>query len=189
MINKSSYLFGASRRSLLKLGAAFGAAALLPGRVRAQSLFSRPDINTAAGARMLGFYAQAVQKMQDLAINIPPQPQSWTFQAYIHGVPADPSSRLNLPVSATALPGWPRASTRSTASPRKERHRPIGRPPRGLASLVSLLFRKDYPVIKRGSRFRASLLERRLTVTVTTLGADRSRGRTYVSIGQVQLLP
>jgi tyrosinase len=28
-----------------------------------------------------------------------------------------------------------------------------------------------------------------VTVTVTTLGADRSRGRTYVKIGQVQLLP
>jgi tyrosinase len=28
-----------------------------------------------------------------------------------------------------------------------------------------------------------------ITVTITTLGADRSQGHTYVTIGQVQLLP
>jgi hypothetical protein len=28
-----------------------------------------------------------------------------------------------------------------------------------------------------------------VTVTITTLGADRSRDRTYVTIGQVQLVP
>ena len=28
-----------------------------------------------------------------------------------------------------------------------------------------------------------------VTVTITTLGADKSRGRTYVRIGQVELLP
>jgi tyrosinase len=28
-----------------------------------------------------------------------------------------------------------------------------------------------------------------ITVTISTLGADRSHGRTYVKIGQVQLVP
>jgi len=80
-----------SRRSLLKLGAALGATALLPGHgADAQTLMTRPDINSTAGARMLDLYAKAIQKMQDPAINITPQPQSWTFQAYTHGVPANP---------------------------------------------------------------------------------------------------
>jgi tyrosinase len=82
---------GTSRRTLLKLGATLGATALLSGRaVAADGPAVRSDINSTAGARMLGLYAQAVQKMQDPAINIPPQPQSWVFQAYVHGVPSDP---------------------------------------------------------------------------------------------------
>jgi tyrosinase len=28
-----------------------------------------------------------------------------------------------------------------------------------------------------------------ITVTISTLGSDRSRGRTYVTIGQVELVP
>jgi tyrosinase len=83
---------------LLQLGAAFGATALLPWRgARAQTPFVRPDITSAAGQRMLGFYAQGVGKMKDPSVNIPPQPQSWTFQAYIHGVPADPFQPVESP--------------------------------------------------------------------------------------------
>src|SRR5690348_1560026 len=80
-----------TRRSVLKAGMALGATAALavPG-ARAQSLFVRPDINSPAGQEMLALYAQAVQQMQDPAVNYPPQPHSWTFQAYIHGVPVDP---------------------------------------------------------------------------------------------------
>jgi tyrosinase len=39
---------------------------------------------------MTDLYAAAVKAMQDPAINYPPQPQSWTFQAYMHAVPLDP---------------------------------------------------------------------------------------------------
>jgi tyrosinase len=39
---------------------------------------------------MLGIYALAVKAMQEPAINYPPQPQSWTFQAYMHAVPLNP---------------------------------------------------------------------------------------------------
>ena len=39
---------------------------------------------------MLALYATAVKLMQSPAINYPPQPQSWTFQAYIHAVPLNP---------------------------------------------------------------------------------------------------
>jgi tyrosinase len=80
-----------TRRSVLKAGMALGAtAALAAPSARAQTLFVRPDINSPAGQEMLALYAQAVQQMQDPAVNYPPQPHSWTFQAYIHGLPADP---------------------------------------------------------------------------------------------------
>lgn len=91
MSDTSDPRHGTSRRSLLKLGATLGVTALLSRHgANAQALVARPDINSAAGARMVGLYAQAVRKMQDPAINIPPQPNSWTFQAHIHGVPEDP---------------------------------------------------------------------------------------------------
>jgi len=91
MIGQSDGQLVASRRSVLKAGMAFGAAALLsPAAARAQNLLVRPDISSPAGQQMVAFYAQGVQQMQDPAINIPPQPLSWTFQAYTHGVPADP---------------------------------------------------------------------------------------------------
>jgi tyrosinase len=84
-------LAATTRRSLLQLGSVLGAMALLPRRgARAQTVFVRPDINSQAGQRMLGLYSQAVQKMQDPAINYPPQPQSWTFHAYMHNLPVDP---------------------------------------------------------------------------------------------------
>jgi tyrosinase len=79
------------RRSFLKLGATLGATALFSrGRAQAQATSVRPAIDSAAGARMLDLYARAIKRMQDPAINIPPQPQSWTFQAHIHGVPQNP---------------------------------------------------------------------------------------------------
>ncbi|MBV8901074.1 MAG: tyrosinase family protein [Verrucomicrobia bacterium] len=99
-----------SRRSLLKLGSALGVTSLLPSRqARAQNLLVRSDVNSTAGQRMVGLYAQAVQKMQDPAINFPPQPQSWTFQAYIHNLPVDPFHPVE---SGGFRPGSPALSTR-----------------------------------------------------------------------------
>jgi tyrosinase len=134
---------GASRRSLLKLGAGAGATALLgprdavaqaapgaPAATPAHAVMTRPDINSAAGARMVGLYTTAVGKMQDPAINIPPQPQSWTFQAYTHGVPDDPfhpmeagallhgtpelAARINL-IYGNPAPGSPHAAWKAAA--------------------------------------------------------------------------
>jgi hypothetical protein len=65
---------GTSRKSLLKLGATIGATALLPSRSAEAATSVRPDVNSTASAKMAGLYAQAVAKMQDPAINIPPQP-------------------------------------------------------------------------------------------------------------------
>ena len=55
----------------------------------------RPDINSTAGRTMVDLYAAAVKAMQDPAINYPPRPQSWTFQAYIHAVPLNPFDPAN----------------------------------------------------------------------------------------------
>jgi tyrosinase len=44
---------------------------------------------------MIRLYAAAVEAMQQPAINYPPQPQSWMFQAYIHAVPANPFDPAN----------------------------------------------------------------------------------------------
>ena len=44
---------------------------------------------------MADLYARAVEAMQDPAINYPPQPQSWTFQSYIHDVPSNPFDPAN----------------------------------------------------------------------------------------------
>jgi tyrosinase len=55
----------------------------------------RPDIASAAGRKMVDLYAAAVAAMQDPAINYPPQPSSWMFQAYIHGVPSNPFDPAN----------------------------------------------------------------------------------------------
>jgi tyrosinase len=103
MTGTSNRRGGASRRSLLKLGAALGAATLVPARgaraqtPAAQPILTRPDINSTAGAKMVGLYATAVGKMQDPAVNYPPQPHSWTFQAYTHGVPANPFHPMESP--------------------------------------------------------------------------------------------
>ncbi len=61
----------------------------------------RPDIASPAGQRMVQLYAAAVEAMQNPAINYPPQPQSWTFQSYIHAVPANPFDPGNSAMLAT----------------------------------------------------------------------------------------
>src|SRR3569832_1586426 len=84
-----------SRRSAL-LGTAAAATSLLikPERSWAATA-SRPDIASSAGQHMVDIYAEAVKAMQSPAINYPPQPQSWTFQAYIHAVPLNPFDPAN----------------------------------------------------------------------------------------------
>src|SRR3954471_16705719 len=84
----------ATRRELIPGGVAAG----LIGVARATSAQAgrvRPDLASAAGTKMLGLYPSAGKAMQDPAINSPPQPQSWIFQAYIHGVPANPFDPAN----------------------------------------------------------------------------------------------
>ena len=70
---------------------------------------TRPDIASSAGQKMAELYAAAVTAMQDPAINYPPQPQSWTFQAYIHGVPINPFDPAN---SGGLRTGTPQLKTR-----------------------------------------------------------------------------
>jgi len=55
----------------------------------------RPDAASSTGGAMVDLYAIAVKAMQDPAINYPPQPQSWTFQGYMHAVPRDPFDPAN----------------------------------------------------------------------------------------------
>lgn len=86
-----------SRRTVLKTGAAIaGLAAFgLPARGALAANGTRPDINSPAGQAMVQLYSKAVGLMKDPAINNPPQPQSWSFQAYIHNLPyrvEDPQS-------------------------------------------------------------------------------------------------
>src|ERR1700712_187174 len=84
-----------SRRSVL-LGTAATALLLMQGRQGwAAASVVRPDIATPAGQKMVDAYALAVKAMQDPAINYPPQPQSWTFQAYMHAVPLNPFDPAN----------------------------------------------------------------------------------------------
>jgi tyrosinase len=102
-----------SRRSLLKLGAALGAATLVSGRgAQAQAVKVRHDIKSATGGQMLDHYSAAVKKMQEPALNTPPQPHSWTFQAYVHGVPADPAHPVQ---SAGIFHGTPQMTARIDA--------------------------------------------------------------------------
>ncbi|CBS88068.1 Putative polyphenol oxidase (tyrosinase) [Azospirillum lipoferum 4B] len=61
-----------------------------PIRLAQAATANRPNIATPAGQAMIAIYEQAVKAMKDPAINNPPQPQSWTFQAYIHSLPYDP---------------------------------------------------------------------------------------------------
>ena len=86
---------GLTRRNALLGGAA---AAFLVGQPKVALLAAsmiRPDSASPTGSAMLDHYATAVQAMQDPAINYPPQPQSWTFQAYMHAVPLNPFDPAN----------------------------------------------------------------------------------------------
>jgi tyrosinase len=85
-----------TRRSAVLGTAAATALMLLPTK-RAWPATSnvRPDAASPAGATMVDAYAAAVKAMQDPAINYPPQPQSWTFQAYMHAVPRNPFDPAN----------------------------------------------------------------------------------------------
>lgn len=82
-----------NRRDVLKAGVAgVGAAAFAPGLGGALAATDgvRSDLTTPAGRKMLDLYEQAVALMKKKEINDPPQPHSWTFQAYIHCLPRHP---------------------------------------------------------------------------------------------------
>ncbi|WP_051340840.1 tyrosinase family protein [Azospirillum halopraeferens] len=83
-----------TRRTVLKGGAAvIGLATVgLPLHPAAAATPVRPALSTPEGQAMLAIYEQAVGLMKDPAINNPPQPQSWTFQAYIHALAIDPTN-------------------------------------------------------------------------------------------------
>lgn len=84
-----------NRRDVL-LGSAATALLLAQGKAGwSATSFVRPDIASPAGSTMVDLYAAAVKAMQDPAINYPPQPQSWTFQAYMHAVPLNPFDPAN----------------------------------------------------------------------------------------------
>lgn len=88
-----SKTLAASRREVLKTGAAaVGMAAVgLPITEAMAAPGPRPSLATPAGQQMLAIYEKAVGLMKDPKINNPPQPQSWTFQAYIHSLPINPT--------------------------------------------------------------------------------------------------
>jgi tyrosinase len=85
-----------TRRDVLLASAATTALLLVEGKkARSVGVALRPDIMSEAGQKMVDLYANAVLAMQDPEINYPPQPQSWIFQAYIHGVPINPFDPAN----------------------------------------------------------------------------------------------
>jgi len=123
-------VFAPSRRDLLVGGTA--AALMLSDKAFAQSAPTRvrPNIDSQAGATMIRLYERAVRAMQAPELNYPPQPTSWTFQAYIHGVPInpfDPAVSGGLPPASPALkkrvdliygnpaPGSPQANWKDAA--------------------------------------------------------------------------
>ena len=66
-----SQIFVPSRRDVV-LGSAAAAIFMAPtGRAWSETTFVRPDINSAAGQKMLDLYAKAVAAMQNPAINYP----------------------------------------------------------------------------------------------------------------------
>lgn len=86
VLNRRDVLMGSAATALLLAQSKAGWSA---------TSFVRPDIASPAGATMVDLYAAAVKAMQDPAINYPPQPQSWTFQAYMHAVPLNPFDPAN----------------------------------------------------------------------------------------------
>lgn len=97
---------GQTRREVLLTGVAAAVlVTVVKDKSRAASLSLRPDINSLAGQKMIDLYAAAVKAMQDPDINYPPQPQSWIFQSYIHGVPINPFDPANSGGLRTGTPG------------------------------------------------------------------------------------
>ena len=84
-----------TRRDVLVGAGAATALAFAPTSIRAAALRTRPDIASTNGQKMVALYEKAVKAMQDPAINYPPHPQSWTFQAYIHAAPINPFDPAN----------------------------------------------------------------------------------------------
>lgn len=85
-----------SRRDVLKGGAAvlgLGVAGLPMGGAFAAVTAAppRPSIASPTGQAMLKIYEKAVGLMKTPSLNKVPHPLSWTFQAYIHALPIDPS--------------------------------------------------------------------------------------------------
>ncbi len=89
-------LLAPTRRTVL-LGGAAATLIITTGSAQtpAPAIKTRPDIASAAGQKMADLYNDAVTAMQDPEINYPPQPRSWTFQAYIHGIPSNPFDPAN----------------------------------------------------------------------------------------------
>jgi tyrosinase len=87
--------FAPTRRTLLIGSAATLLVAAEGNKAMPQALRIRHDISSTEGQKMANLYNAAVAAMQDPAINYPPQPTSWTFQAYIHGVPKNPFDPAN----------------------------------------------------------------------------------------------
>ncbi len=94
-MNATARLVSTRRNLLLSSGAAVLIVATQGTRTAFAAVETRSDISSTAGQTMIDLYAKAVKAMQDPAINYPPQPQSWTFQAYIHGVPSNPFDPAN----------------------------------------------------------------------------------------------
>src|SRR5450432_1844248 len=83
------------RNALAGTAAATAVLLMQPKRGWPAAATARPDIASPAGKKMVDLYGAAVKAMQDPAINYPPQPQSWTFQAYMHAVPLNPFDPAN----------------------------------------------------------------------------------------------
>jgi tyrosinase len=85
-LTRRNFVAGSGAAALL----AAGADSALPADAQI-----RPDINSPAGQKMTALYLRAVEAMQEPAINYPPQPQSWSFQSYVHAIPDNPFDPAN----------------------------------------------------------------------------------------------
>lgn len=97
MMNGKGPFVVPTRRDLLLCSAAVLLTAAEGRKASSAVTYTRPDVASATGQKMIDLYATAVKAMQQPAINYPPQPQSWMFQAYIHGVPSNPFDPANSP--------------------------------------------------------------------------------------------
>jgi tyrosinase len=87
MLNRRNALFGTAAATALLL--------IQTKQVWSDTSSVRSDCASPTGRKMVDLYAAAVKAMQDPAINYPPQPHSWTFQAYMHAVPLNPFDPAN----------------------------------------------------------------------------------------------